>query len=114
MAGLKASEPPPHTMLNQVLESVKMPNMYLKLTGFSYLSDDDRKWEYPYSDTLWIYKAAYERYGTRMVWGSNYPVVNFFMTHKQSLEAFRTHCTFVSDDAKAQILLNIRSLGNRN
>jgi predicted TIM-barrel fold metal-dependent hydrolase len=104
MAGLKASEPPPHTMLNQVLESAKVPNMYLKLSGFSYLSDDDRKWEYPYSDTLWIYKAAYERYGTRMVWGSDYPAVNFFMTHKQSLEAFRTHCTFVSDEAKAQIL----------
>ena len=104
MAGLKASEPPPHTMLNQVLESAKVPNMYLKLSGFSYLSDNDRKWEYPYSDTLWVYKAAYERYGTRMVWGSDYPVVNFFMTHRQSLEAFRTHCTFVSDDAKAPIL----------
>ena len=104
MAGLKASEPPPHTMLNQVLESAKVPNMYLKLSGFSYLSDNDRKWEYPYSDTFWIYKAAYECYGTRMVWGSDYPVANFFMTHRQSLEAFRTHCTFVSDNAKTQIL----------
>ena len=39
-----------------------------------------------------------------MAWGSGYPVVNFFMTHKQSLEACRTHCTFVSDDAKKAIL----------
>ena len=104
MSGLKASEPPPHKMLNEVLTSAELPNIYLKLSGFSYLSDDDRKWEYPYSDTLWIYRAAYERFGTRMVWGSDYPVVNFYMTHKQSLEAFRTHCTFVSDDAKKAIL----------
>ena len=77
MSGLRASEPPPYKMLNEVLESAELPNIYLKLSGFSYLSDDDRKWEYPYSDTLWIYKAAYDRFGTRMVWGSDYPVVNF-------------------------------------
>ena len=79
-------------------------NIYLKLSGFVYLGEDDRKWNFPYSDTLWVYRAAYERFGTRMVWGSDYPVVASEMTYRQSLEAFRTHCTFLSDAAKAEIL----------
>lgn len=104
MSGVKAPEPPPHPNLNQVLESASLPNIYLKLSGFSYLSDDDNKWEYPYSHTMWVYRACYEQFGPRMCWGSDYPVVRFYMTHQQSLEAFRTHCTFVSSADKEAIL----------
>ena len=104
MSGLKANEGPPYKNLNQVLESANLQNIYLKLSGFVYLGGDDRKWDFPYSDTLWIYRAAYERFGTRMVWGSDYPVVASKMTYRQSLEAFRTHCTFLSDAAKTEIL----------
>jgi predicted TIM-barrel fold metal-dependent hydrolase len=39
-----------------------------------------------------------------MCWGSDYPVVRFFMTYKHALEAFRTHCTFVPEGDKAWIL----------
>lgn len=104
MSQLKASEGPPYKDLKQVLASAELPNIYLKLSGFAYLSEPDRNWDYPFWDTLWVYRAAYERFGTRMVWGSDYPVVTRYMTHKQSLEAFRTHCTFMSDEAKAEIL----------
>ena len=104
MSGLKASEQPPYRSLNEVLESAKVPNIYLKLSGFAYLSDDDNSWEYPYSHTLWVYRACYERFGPRMCWGSDYPVVRFSMTYRQSLEAFRTHCTFVSDADRKAIL----------
>jgi hypothetical protein len=30
--------------------------------------------------------------------------VRFHMTYRQALEAFRTHCTFVSDEDKERIL----------
>ncbi len=104
MSQLKGSEGPPYKNLKEVLASAELPNMYLKLSGFAYLSERDRNWDYPFWDTLWVYRVAYEQFGTRMVWGSDYPVVTAYMTHKQSLEAFRTHCTFMSDEAKAQIL----------
>ena len=104
MSSLKASEPPPHKNLSEVLESAALPNIYLKLSGFSYLSDEENKWEYPYSHTLWVYRACYERFGPRMCWGSDYPVVRFYMTHQQSLEAFRTHCSFVSPADREAIL----------
>jgi len=39
-----------------------------------------------------------------MVWGSDFPVVKKSMTHLQSLEAFRTHCNFVTEDDRVAIL----------
>ena len=104
MSGLKASEPLPRKNLKEVLASAELPNIYLKLSGFAYLSDPETNWNFPYWDTLWLYREAYQRFGTRMVWGSDYPVVNFYMTYRQALEAFRTHCTFVSESAKKEIL----------
>jgi predicted TIM-barrel fold metal-dependent hydrolase len=104
MSSLKVSEPSPQENLKNVLASSALPNMYLKLSGFAYLSDPDRRWEYPYHETHPIFEACYEHFGTRMTWGSDFPVVNAFMTYQQSLEAFRRHCDFVSDGDKDAIL----------
>jgi predicted TIM-barrel fold metal-dependent hydrolase len=104
MSSLSAREPAPHPELNNVLESAKLPNIYLKLSGFAYLNGPERNWEYPYRDTMWVYKAAFEKFGTRMCWGSDYPPALFYMTYRQSLEAFRMHCDFVPEDAKREIL----------
>jgi predicted TIM-barrel fold metal-dependent hydrolase len=94
---------PSHPSLQQVLASARLPNIYLKLSGFAYSAHV--KWDYPYSDTHWIIRAEYEHYGPhRMCWGSDYPVVRFFMTYRQALEAFRTHCTFVPKGDKDWIL----------
>jgi predicted TIM-barrel fold metal-dependent hydrolase len=104
MSALSAREPAPHLDVKNVLESAKLPNVYLKLSGFAYVHGAEGNWEYPYRDTLWVYKAAYEAFGTRMCWGSDYPPVLFYMTYRQSLEAFRTHCGFVSPDDRKEIL----------
>ncbi len=104
MSSLSAHEPAPHPNLRNVLESAKLPNIYLKLSGFAYLQGRERNWEYPYKDTMWVYKAAYEKFGPRMCWGSDYPPVMSYMTYRQSLEAFRTHCDFVSPEDKDAIL----------
>jgi predicted TIM-barrel fold metal-dependent hydrolase len=105
LAGVKAADPPPHEGLQQVLASAKLPNIYIKLSGFAYCSSVN--WDYPYADTHWVVRSLYEHYGPyRMCWGSDYPVVRFYMTYKHALEAFRTHCTFVPEGDKAWILGN--------
>jgi predicted TIM-barrel fold metal-dependent hydrolase len=103
MGLIEAGEEPPHPGLNEVLASARYPNIYLKLSGFAYLSPI--KWNFPYSDTHWIVRTLYEQYGAhRMCWGSDYPVVGQFMTYRQSLEAFRTHCAFVPAGDREWIL----------
>ena len=99
LAGLHVGDP----ALGDVLASAKAPNIHIKLSGFAYCSRVN--WDYPYADTHEIVRALYQAFGpTRMAWGSDYPVVRFFMTHKQSLEAFRTHCDFVTAADKEMIL----------
>jgi predicted TIM-barrel fold metal-dependent hydrolase len=93
----------PDADLQEVLQSAAVPNIYLKLSGFHYVSQ--LSWDYPYPDTSSIVRALYERYGPeRLCWGSDYPVVRFHMTYRQALEAFRTHCTFVPEADQEQIL----------
>ncbi|MBM3959602.1 MAG: hypothetical protein FJ314_07520 [SAR202 cluster bacterium] len=102
MSGLRASERPPRKLFRTVMESAKLPNCYLKLSGFAYLSSTD--WDFPYKETQWVYEGAYEKFGTRMCWGSDFPPVENYMTHRHSLEAFRTHCKFVTEGDRKAIL----------
>jgi L-fuconolactonase len=102
MSSLSAHGDDARSKVDNVIESSKLPNIYLKLSGFHYLTDTT--WNFPYKDTRWVYEECYEAFGTNMVWGSDFPVVKTSMTHLQALEAFRTHCDFVSDDDKAAIL----------
>ncbi len=103
MSGLSARLPATHPDVVNVWESANLPNIYLKLSGFAYLTGRERNWEYPYHDTMWVYKAAFEKYGTRMCWGSDFPPVLFYMTYRQALEAFRIHCDFIPEDDRREI-----------
>jgi len=103
LSHVPADEPPPYDQLREVLSSARLPNIHIKLSGFAYAASV--KWEYPYSEVQRIVRAEYEAFGPhRMCWGSDYPVVRFYMTYRQALEAFRTHCDFVPDEDKAWIL----------
>jgi predicted TIM-barrel fold metal-dependent hydrolase len=103
MSGAKASEETPHPKLNEILASAKIPNIYIKMSGFAYVSQVS--WDYPFSDTSWIVRAIYEHFGPdRLCWGSDYPVVRSYMTYQHALEAFRTHCAFIPAADKAKIL----------
>lgn len=95
MAGVKVGEPSPRPMLRAVLESADVPNIHIKLSGFQYVSET--AWEYPYSDCIWIVRKLYEYYGAdRLCWASNYPPVARASTYQHSLEAVRTHCSFIA------------------
>ncbi len=103
MAGARATEEPPYPQLKEILASAKVQNIYVKMSGFAYVSQIS--WDYPYSDTHRIVQALYDNFGAgRLCWGSDYPVVRNFMTYQHSLEAFRTHCTFISEEDKVEIL----------
>jgi predicted TIM-barrel fold metal-dependent hydrolase len=103
MAMVRAHERWPHPNLQELLRCAAVPNIYVKISGFAYASTV--KWDFPYSESLWLVRAIYENFGPhRMCWGSDYPVVRQFMTYQHALEAFRTHCTFVTEEDKSWIL----------
>ncbi len=90
--------------LQQISATARCPNVYLKLSGFYYGTAKD-KWDFPLADLQPTVQALYNAFGAqRMCWGSDYPVVSQFMTYRQALEIFRSHCHFVSAEDQAWIL----------
>jgi predicted TIM-barrel fold metal-dependent hydrolase len=110
MSAPPAAEPPPYPKLSEILKSAEVPNIYMKLSGFHYVSQTP--WEYPYTDAHRIARALYEHFGAeRLCWASDYPPVSGFMTYQQALEVVRTHLTFIPDADKDLILgLNMQRL----
>lgn len=103
MAGARASESPHGPLFQGILESAEVPNIYVKLSGFHYVSGV--AWEYPFKDCERVVRGLYEHFGPdRLCWGSDYPVVRRAMTYQHALEAFRTHCGFIPRDHQAKIL----------
>jgi predicted TIM-barrel fold metal-dependent hydrolase len=103
MALARADEPEPYATFNDIIRSAKLPNIYVKLSGFHYVSAVS--WDFPYRDCEWVVRGLYESFGPdRLCWGSDYPVVRRAMTYQHALEAFRTHCAFVPPDHRARIL----------
>jgi L-fuconolactonase len=80
--------------LQDVLESARIPNIYIKVSGFGYPAE--HAWEYPYPAARETLRMEYEHFGPRrLCWGSDYPVVRYYMTYRQSLEVLRRHCEFI-------------------
>ncbi|MDP2954229.1 MAG: amidohydrolase family protein, partial [Chloroflexota bacterium] len=95
LSHVQPHEDPPHKGLKEVLASARLPNIFLKVSGFYYGAQI--QWDYPYSGTLWVVRTLYEHFGPyRMCWGSDYPVVRSFMTYRQALEVVRSHCSFIA------------------
>ncbi len=103
LSGVRASQGPEGTGLKEVLASARLPNICLKVSGFYYASQT--RWEYPYSDMLWLVRVLYEHFGPyRMCWGSDYPVSRPHCTYRQCIEAVRTHCVFMPEKDRAWVL----------
>jgi L-fuconolactonase len=103
MGGVRVGEPPPQPRMAEVLRSAAVPNIFVKLSGFHYVSAVP--WEYPYADCAPVVQQLYAAFGPdRLCWGSDYPVVRKAMTYQQALEAFRRHCAFVPTEHKERIL----------
>jgi L-fuconolactonase len=99
----RATELEPRPIFRNILASARLPNVYVKLSGFHYASGV--AWEYPYPDCAWLVRGLYEHFGPdRLLWGSDYPVVRRAMTYQHALEAVRTHCDFIPAADRAKIL----------
>lgn len=97
--GAKATDPE----FSEVLASARIPNIYIKISGFAYSARE--RWEYPYKNVQNLVRALYDHYGSRrLCWGSDYPAGREHMTYKQALESFATHCDFASPQDREWIL----------
>lgn len=113
LAGARVRDGVPDPLFAEILASAKVPNIYVKLSGFHYASQV--AWEYPFADCAPIIRGLYEHFGPdRLCWGSDYPVVRRALTYQHALEAFRTHCDFIPEGDRAKILgENLRGLLTR-
>ncbi len=92
--------------LKEILASANYMNIFIKVSGFYYATHQER-WAYPFVDVQDIIRAEYEHFGPQnMCWGSDYPVSGRYITYRQALEKFRTHCDFMPAIDKAWILGN--------
>ena len=98
--------------LARVLASAQYANIGVKISGF-YYSTQQGFWDFPYADSIReIVQPLYDAFGPRrLYWGSDYPVCLRFMTYRQAIECFRSHCDFITDADQALIMgENLRRL----
>ncbi len=110
VGGIRAEQGLDSPGLAEVIASAAVPNIHIKLAGLHYCSD--RGWNHPWPDVLASIERIYDAYGpTRLLWGSDFPASKRFTTYRQSLEAIRSHCPFLSQDDLGLILgANLRRL----
>jgi len=83
--------------LAEVLASVSVPNIFVKVSGFHYASA--MSFDHPWPDALEALRQIFDAYGpSRLCWGSDFPASKRYCTYRQSLEAVRTHCGFLTPD----------------
>jgi predicted TIM-barrel fold metal-dependent hydrolase len=86
-----------------LLAAATAPNIHIKLSGFGYALETG--WDFPCTDTQPLVRALYEHFGaSRLLWGSDYPVSQRYMTYRQTLEIVRTHCAFIPHNEMQQVL----------
>jgi predicted TIM-barrel fold metal-dependent hydrolase len=85
-AGITSRRPAPlRDQLAAVLPMQKLPNIYLKVSGFPYLSPEP--WAYPFLEQSYLVQEIYGSFGAeRLCWGSNFPVIDGSITYRQSLQ----------------------------
>jgi predicted TIM-barrel fold metal-dependent hydrolase len=85
------------TGLSEVVASAAVPNIFVKASGFHYVSGRD--WDHPWPDALSTLSRIFDAYGpSRLCWGSDFPASKRYCTYRQSLEAVRTHCQFLTSE----------------
>lgn len=84
-------------------ELAAIPNLYIKVSGFSYLTD--RPWDYPFPAVIERLGRLHKAFGAdRLVWGSDFPVSRKNLSYRQTLEIVREHCDFLDDDEVVGVL----------
>jgi L-fuconolactonase len=83
--------------LDEVVASAAVSNIYVKASGFHYALPVG--WDYPWPAALQVLSRIFDAYGAgRLCWGSDFSASKRFCTFRQSLEAVRTHCEFLTPE----------------
>jgi L-fuconolactonase len=103
LGGIRAHDGLESRGLGELLASADVPNIQVKVAGLHYCTD--RGWNHPWPDVLAAFERIRETYGPeRLYWGSDFPASKRFTTYRQSLEAVRSHCPFLSEEDLGLIL----------
>ena len=79
----------------EVMATAVHDNVSVKVSGF-YVCTALPRWDFPLVDAQSIVRALYQRYGgSRLLWGSDFPVCTRYLTYQQTLEIARHHCRFI-------------------
>jgi predicted TIM-barrel fold metal-dependent hydrolase len=100
------SQPAPYPHLQKTLDllDINKDNLYFDFSG---LQCCEPSLEYPYARCLDILKTAVERCGTsRMMWGSDAPMILRYSTYVQTLTCFTKHCDFMSKSDWSNVLFD--------
>ncbi len=89
--------------LRAVVNGAAEANLFVKFSGFGYAEGEG--WNFPCDRAREVAKALYQAYGPqRLIWGSDYPVSQRYMTYRQSLEIVRAGCDFIGERDMALVL----------
>ena len=88
---------------HEVIALARMPNVWMKVSYFPEAAAESEAWPYP--TALRRFRELYEAVGAaRMVWGSNFPVVEHLCPYRQAVDFVREACDFLAPQDRAAIL----------
>jgi predicted TIM-barrel fold metal-dependent hydrolase len=62
-------------------------------------------WDYPFPEAQVLIRKFYERLGaSKLMWGSDFPSAEVFVTYRQSLDYLRRYCDFIKSDDMDRVL----------
>jgi predicted TIM-barrel fold metal-dependent hydrolase len=100
----RLNEPTFEADLRAVLANADLPNVYLKLSGFHYLSR--QSWDFPFREAQEkVLRPLIRAYGPdRLLWGSDFSAARRDVTYTQTLEVVRRRAEGLSPDHLDKIL----------
>ncbi|WP_432876930.1 amidohydrolase family protein [Kribbella sp. CA-245084] len=80
----------------RLLALAALPNVFLKISGFHYLTD--RSWDYPFDQAGPLLTRLAVAFGPeRLVWGSDFPVCTQHVSLRQAIEVVHERLRFLSE-----------------
>ena len=89
--------------IDEIIETGKVPNIGIKISGFHYNNRNIK--DFPFSDSQMLFKIIYDAYGARrLFWGSDFPASRDKITYAQSIDVVRQHSPFIPEIEMAKIM----------
>ena len=90
-----------HSSFQALLALAKLPNIYVKPTGYYYYSQQ----LYPYADCADFFRALFDAFGpSRLVWGSDFPHVLLKTGYQRAVRLQHRRYEFLSPKDLNQIM----------